>query len=70
MRGQHRAQEVGTVGAHELSRVLGEDLHAAVTHAQFPAAALVRSHCGESLAHLPGAQAGGGRCEAAVGGLV
>lgn len=33
VRGQHRAQEVGTVGAHELSGVLGKDLHAAVTHA-------------------------------------
>lgn len=68
--GQHRAQEVGTVGAHELSRVLREDLHAAVTHAQFPAAALVRSDRRQSVAHLPRAQAGGGRCEAAVRGLV
>lgn len=69
MRGQHRAQEVGAVGAHQLARVVGQHLHhAAVAAPQLAGqgGAGVRGAQRQRLAHLARAQRGGRRREAAA----
>lgn len=70
MGGQHGAEEVGAVGAHQLPGVIRQDLHhAAVGAAQLPrqGAAVLGAGQRQRLGHLPRAQRGGGRREAAAG---
>lgn len=67
--GQHRAEEIGAVGAHELARVVRQDLyHVPLGHAHFGhqggATGLLR------LSQLSRTQTGGGGCEATPGGRV
>lgn len=69
VRGQHGAEKVGAVGAHQLAGVVGQHLHhAAVAAPQLAGqgGAGVRGAQRQRLAHLARAQRGGRRREAAA----